>query len=160
MAGAQPSIKEPPVLSSEVNYEEYKKELQLWSLVTPLKAKQKGPAVYLSLTGNAKKAVLNLTTEELGEENGLTKIIDKLDLAFLGDENTRTFLAFKSFAEYKRTSGSSITEFLVEYEMLYSKLGTFQITLPEGVQAYFLLTAANVSEDRECLIRATCGEGV
>ena len=152
------SYKEPPVLSPDSCYEEWKKKLQLWSLVTPLKANQQGPAVYLTLTGIAEKAVVNLKIDNLKTDNGLQLIIDKLDLAFLGDANARTFLAFKRFAEYKRQSGATITDFLVEYEMLYSKLAEFQITLPEGVQAYFLLCAANVSEEKESLIRTTCGD--
>ena len=31
-------------------------------------------------------------------------------------------------------------------------------TLPEGVQSFFLLNAANVSEENERLARATCGD--
>ena len=52
----------------------------------------------------------------------------------------------------------NIIEFLVHYEYLYSKLIRFEIKLPEGVQAYFLLKAANISEENERLARATCGE--
>ena len=46
----------------------------------------------------------------------------------------------------------------MHYEFLYSKLKKFNIELPEGVQAFFLLKAANVSEENERLARATCGE--
>ena len=46
----------------------------------------------------------------------------------------------------------------MHYEYLYSKLIRFEIKLPEGVQAYFLLKAANISEENERLARATCGE--
>ena len=51
----------------------------------------------------------------------------------------------------------SITDFLVHYEYLYHKMGRFEIRLPEGVQAFLVLAAANVSEDNEKLARATCG---
>ena len=99
---ARSSIKEPPVLISEDMYEEWKKDLSLWQLVTPLAAKQQGPAVYLSLQGRARDCVRGLQTEDIGKDSGVKMITDQLDLAFLGDINSRTFSAFKKFHEYKR----------------------------------------------------------
>ena len=58
---------------------------------------------------------------ELGSENGVTLIFDKLDALFLKDKNTRAYLAFKAFYDYKRRSGVSKTEFIVRFEYLYHK---------------------------------------
>ena len=73
------------------------------------------------------------------------------------DVNTQTYLPFKVFYDYRCPSGVNITEFLVHYEYLYHKLAKYGIALPEGVQAFFLLTAVNISEENERLARATCG---
>ena len=53
-------------------------------------------------------------------------------------------------------SGVNITDFVVEFDQLYHKLAQFDMKLPDGVVAFFLLGAANVSEENGKLARATC----
>ena len=52
-------------------------------------------------------------------------------------------------------SGVNITYFVVKFDQLYHKLAQFDMKLPDGVLAFFLLNAANVSEENENLVRAT-----
>lgn len=66
------------------------------------------------------------------------------------------YMSFKEFYSYKMAAGVNINEYLVRYEFLYQKLQKFGITLPKGVQAFFVLNAANVSEENEKLARTTC----
>ena len=150
------NIKTPPILRDDSNYTEWKWDLSVWELYTDLEEKKRGPAVILSLDGIAKEACRSIPPADLGKDGGVKLITDKLDGILLKDVNTRVFLAFKDFYDYKRPSGASITEFLIRYEYLYQKLTVHNITLPEGVQAFFLLTAANISEDKERLARTTC----
>ena len=151
-------LKTPPVLESEDHYAEWKNDLEVWQLYTDLDIKKRGPAVYLTLSGRARECIRELQPAVLGSDAGVTLIINKLDTLFLKDKNTRAYLAFKAFYEYKRPSGVSITEFIVRFEYLYHKLQLFDMKLPEGVKAFFLLNAANVSEENERLARATVGD--
>ena len=48
-----------------------------------------------------------------------------------------------------------MTDFFVKFEALYNRLSKFDVKLPEGVQCFFLLNAANVTEENERLARAT-----
>ena len=155
---ANNNLKSPPVLKDEEDYLNWKQDLEIWQLYTDLDKKKQGPAVYLVLSGKSKECARSLTKEELGANDGVAKIVAKLDTLFEKDKNTQTFLTFNEFYEYRRSSGVNIIEFLVHYEFLYSKLTKLNVTLPEGVQAYFLLKAANVSDENERLARATCGE--
>ena len=82
-------------------------------------------------------------------------IIEKLDAVYLKDEATHAYCAFQEFYEYKRSAGKNFSEFIVEHEQRYHKLKQFRMELPEGVRAFFLLKAANMSEDSEKLVRAT-----
>ena len=127
-------------------------------MVTDLAKEKQGPAVYLSLTGRAKQHCRSLVPATLNVEGGVKILTDHLDGILDQDENTKVFLAFKNFYDYRRSGGTSITDFIIEYEYLYAKLGAQKIKLPEGVQAFFLLTACNVSEENEKLARATCSE--
>ena len=153
---SQQQLKTPPLLENEEHYSEWRCDLQIWLLFTDLSVAKQGPAVYLSLSGRARDCVRELTSEQIGHDDGVKTILAKLDKVFLKDDNTRAYLAFKEFYDYKRASGVNITEFLVQFEYLYHKLGKFDVKLPEGVQAFFLLNAANVSEENERLARATC----
>ena len=111
--------------------------MTIWQLFTDLKKEKHGPAVYLSLSGRARDCVRDLKPEEIGVDGGVKKITDKLDVLFLKDANTRAFLAFTEFYDYRRPSGVSITDFLGKFDYLYSKLGNFDVELPEGSESIF-----------------------
>ena len=152
------NVKMPPRLEAEDTYLEWTNDLKIWQLFTDLEIERQGPAVYLSLTGRARECVRDLTPEQISSKEGVQHITNKLDAVFKKDQNTRAYIAFKEFYDYKRTSGMTIADFIVRFEYLYHKLQQFDMKLPEGVKAFFLLNAANVSEDNEKLARATVGE--
>ena len=150
------SLRTPPILAGEESYLEWKDDIKVWELFTDLEKKKRGPAVYLSLHGSARDCVRDLTIEQIGGNEGVKSITDKLDEVFLKDKDTQTFMAFESFYNYRRTSGVNITEFLVDFGYLCNKLSKQEIVLPEGVLAFMLLKASNISIEHERLARATC----
>ena len=153
---AQLNPKTPPLLSDPEGYSNWRADLEIWEIFTDLEKKKRGPAVFLSLTGQAREYVRALGAEEVGKETGIKSIIEQLDKIFLKDSDTRAYIAFKKFYNYRRMSGVNITDFVVEFDQLYHKLAQFDMKLPDGVLAFFLLSAANVSEGNEKLARATC----
>ena len=155
---AASNMKMPPALESEEQYLEWVNDLKIWQLLTDLPKAKQGPAVYLSLTGRARECVRDITPEQLSADDGVTTITTKLDAIFKKDQNTRAYLVFKEFYDYRRSAGIPITEFFVRFEYLYHKLQQFDMKLPEGVKACFLLNAVNISDDNEKLARATVGE--
>ena len=150
------TLKTPPILQDEESYLEWKEDLLVLELFTYLEKKKRGPAVYLTLSGHAHDCVRDLELVEIGGEDGVKKIVAKLDKVFLKDKDTQTFVAFETFYNYRRSSGVSITDFLVEFEYLCHRLGKQEITLPQGVWAFLLLKASNISTENERLARATC----
>ena len=91
------SLRTPPILAGEESYLEWKEDLAVWELFTDLEKKKRGPAVYLSLTGCYRDKVRDLTVEEIGSNEGVKKITDKLDEVYLKDKDTQCFMAFESF---------------------------------------------------------------
>ena len=81
------SLALPPLFSKDSSYEDFKKELNIWKLLKSCTDKEQGPLVFRSLTGKAKTAALELTEAEIGAEDGLSKILGKLDKLFLPDDN-------------------------------------------------------------------------
>ena len=150
-------LKAPPVFSEDDDYLSWKNDITVWQMFTDLDKKKQGFAVYLAMTGRAREAVREIPTRELGADDGLTKIIQKLDSLFLKDESTRAYISFKEFHHFKRSSGEHFADFIIKFEKLYNKLVKHDMSLPEAVKAYFLLNAANMSEENEKLARTTCG---
>ena len=149
-------IKAPPVFNEEEDFLNWKNDLEVWKLFTATEKKKIGPAVYLTLTGRAREAVRDLKPADIGKETGLEEIIVKLDAVYLKDENTHAYVAFKE--SFKRASGENFSEFIAKYKHLYHKLTQYKMDLTEGVQAFFSLNAANMTEENEKLARTTAGK--
>ena len=67
-------VRNPPVLTDATQYEAWKKEVQLWQICCKYEKKEQGPALALSLRGNAREAALELTVDELNADDGVTKL--------------------------------------------------------------------------------------
>ena len=85
---AQLNPKTPPVLSDPEGYSNWRADLEIWEMFTDLEKKKRGPAVFLSLTGQAREHVRALGAEEIGKETGVKSIIEQLDKIFLKDSDT------------------------------------------------------------------------
>ena len=90
-------LKAALVLKKDDDYISWKNYTEVWQMLTDIEAKKRGPAVYLSLTTKAKKAVRVMKPLALGGDKGVEIILLKLDLLFLKDRNTRDYVAFKKF---------------------------------------------------------------
>ena len=153
------SMKSPPMYKEGISYEEFKRDLEIWQLLKVANAEQEGPLVYRTLTGKGKVACNELTIQEIGSKDGLKLIKQKLDKVYLTDENQRIFLTLDEFEKYKRSPSMTMSSFILGFEHLHSKVTAYHCTYPDGVLAYRLLKAANVSNDHEQLIRATVATG-
>ena len=95
------SLKAPPKFDPETdNYEQFKKDIQIWELLTELDAKKKGPAVYLTLQNKAREAVRNLSIADISAEGGLQTIITLIDW-------TKCILLIRTLARMRRFRNST-----------------------------------------------------
>ena len=151
------NIKNPPIFNPEENgdYISWKMDVEVWRMVTKDEKKKHGPAVYLCLQGSAREKVRSIDMTKLGTDTGYEEVIQLLDSVFLKDESTMAYIAFKTFVEYRRKTGESYQTFVVAFEKLYSEIVKHKMELPGGAKAYFLLQAANMSEENERLTRVS-----
>ena len=91
----------------------------------------------------------------LNAEDGMDKLVEKLDTLFLEDKNQSVFICYENFENYHRECNTSINDYLIQFDRHVAKLREFQITLPEPVLAYRALKSANLSPENERLIRVT-----
>ena len=145
----------PPPMREESSYEEWKKEIVIWQLVTPLPAKKQGPAILLSLQGKARELCLEMDTSDITTDKGVDAVMAKLDSLFLQDSEHLAFEAYERFEKYSRSPGMSLDDYLFEFDRLYEKVKKHGMLLPEGVLAYRLLKSASLTDAEEKLARAT-----
>ena len=119
MAGARTtSYKNPPLLTESDQYERWCKEVNLWKLCCKLDKKEQGPALALSQQGKVREAALELDIAVLSADDGVDKIIAKLDGLYLKDENQRIYIAYAEFEKFKRDPAMSIDNYINEFERL------------------------------------------
>ena len=129
----------------------------VWKMVNhETDKKQLGGMLYLSLKGKAREYVRGINENDICSDTGFDCILAKLDEIYMKETDTRAFLAAEDFISYQRESGGDIRDFMIHYDYLYGKLSEFDMVLPEGFQAMFLLRAANLSDDHTKLAKATC----
>ena len=147
----------PPTLLKD-KYSTWKKEMQIWELVTSLYKTKRAPIVFLSLKGKAREAILELDIAVLNSEDGMKNLYEKLDTLFLEDINQSAFRANETFEGYQRPPGTSLENFLIDFGLHVAKLKDFNILLPEPVLAFRALKSANLIPDNEKLVKATVGK--
>ena len=149
----------PPEFREGNNYEAYKKELEVWKLMKTCSAQDQGPFVFRSLKGRAKIAANELTVTEIGSENGLDLILGKLDKLYLTEKNQRICSVLEQFESFRRSPSMTVASFVLDFERLHNSVKGYEITYPDGVLAYRLMKAANMSKEHEQLLRATVETG-
>ena len=64
------------------SWKEYKKEIEVWASLTNLPKKKQGPVLWMSLSGKAKEVVQYMDLDEIKADDGLRKMLAKLDVFF------------------------------------------------------------------------------
>ena len=85
--------KAPPALTKDITYATWKKETSIWQLFTSLERKKQGPAIFLSLSGQAREAVSELELDKLNDDNGVKNLLEKLGKLYLKDDTHSAYEA-------------------------------------------------------------------
>ena len=150
---ANPVVAPPRLEPAE--YERWRKEMAFWELATNVPDKKRAATIFLTLSGKAREAILEMDPTTLNVDGGLTLIYGKLDKMFKVDQDQAALNAYEKFEKFTRPSSMSLTDFKVEFDRLVHQLKTHKIVLPEPVLAYRALKSANLSYENEKLVRAT-----
>ena len=151
--------KAPPRKTEDLTYENWKKEVKIWQFQSNLEKPKQGGALYLSLEGKARQTVLaEVDPDEINCDDGVKNILKALDQYYKKDESKSAYSAFDDFIKYRRDPSMSLNEFLIEFNLKCHKIENFDMKLPTGVLAYFLLACVNLSEEKMEICRATCSD--
>ena len=115
---------EPPLLNPEF-YDSWKREIQLWKLATNISPSHHAPAFFLSLTDQPRTAILKMDISLLNAEDGMDKLVEKLNTLFLEDKNQSAFICYENFENYHRERNTSINDYLIQFDRHIAKLREF-----------------------------------
>lgn len=140
------SNRNPPKFDETISYEAWKTDVEIWQELTELPKNKQALAIHLSLSGKARQASTEVGVVNLKKEDGVQCLIKKLDELFLLDKGRRQFLAFQNLYKFKRSSDTSVGEFVNEFERIYFRFTQEDMKLPDAVMAFMLLVACDLSE--------------
>lgn len=85
--------------------------------------KKKEPQPYLTLTREAKEAVLNMEINKLTDKKGVKNPITVLDLdqMYFKDESVQAYDAYETFEKFVRPHDMNIEDYVIKFEQLHFK---------------------------------------
>jgi hypothetical protein len=140
------------------SWKEYKKEVDVWATLTNLSKSKQGPALWMALKGKAKQAIQDMEIDEIKADNGMEKMLEKLDAIFKTDDNQAAYLTYRDFETFVRPYDMNIQDFIIKFESLNSQIKKHNMVLPDGVLAYRFLHSVNLKDEEMKLCRATITE--
>ena len=112
---------------------------------------------YTWRTWKARQAVLSgVDRDKIKSDTGLKEIVTCLNELYDKDKSQSAFAAYDDFTNFRRSKNASIQDYIVEFNLKYNKIKTYDMTLPDAVIAYYLLKCANLTEEQTNLCKATC----
>ena len=149
------SYKASPALNKCNTYEQWLKELEIWQCFTDIPKAKQAPAIFLTLEGKAREAVLELDVANLSCDDGVKNLTTRLDKLYSKDKAQQAYEAYDDFERFKRPENMPMAEFINEFERLLNKTKLHGCTMSDNILAYRVLKSANLSLPHEQLARAT-----
>ena len=155
------SLQPPSFVSDTKTYEEYKRELEGWALVTSVEKKKQAIVVALSIPdsadGNIKQKIFaEKTKEELNVDDGMKILTDFLDKIYLKDPFVEAYEKYMKWSGLRRKSSQKVEEFILEYNSVCKEAVSKGIGDFEVIKAFKLLDASRL----ECVERQLVFSGV
>lgn len=153
------NYKQPPKFDEKgMTYEQWKNEVSIWELVTDIEPKKRALAIALTLTGKAKETALEVEVKVLNAEDGVKKLVGKLDTVLKKHDSDADYEAYTAFDSFRRSSGMKMSDYIYDFENKYSVCKKRKMELPSAVMAFKLLDNAGLSDTEKQLAMTACGE--
>ena len=143
------NLQPPSYVSETKTYEEYKRELNGWALVTNVEKSKQAIVVALSIPddaeGNIKQKIFaELTNEELNVDDGMKKLLDFLDKIYLKDPFVEAYEKYMKWNGLYRRGSQKVEEFILEYVSVCKEAESKGIGDFEVIKAFKLLDASRL----------------
>ena len=116
-----------PQFNENNDFDQWQNEMEIWKMVTDMPLEKQGPVTYLSLSQKV-KTQCGLTKETLAKNDGLDQLITKLRELYAASKEQSMFAAYEKFENFCRPENMKITDYINEFERMYSILKNYKIT--------------------------------
>ena len=142
---------EPPAFVSETkSYEQYKKDLYMWSRITSIPKKNQAEVVVYNMEGHRsrikEKIVLNIGDKIESAEDGIDQLVKFLDTIYKKDEMANAWDKYKNFQKISRTDDIPINDFIAEFEKEYILAKSAGCVYSDTLIAFRLLEATVLND--------------
>ena len=120
-----------PPFREDQDFDNWMHELDLWQDVTEQKKEKQASIVYLSLPVKARQGCSAITKAELQSADGMKILTDKLRELYAVDKDQAMFNAYEKFEEFRRSPGMSMSDYINEFEHLYTKLKSYNVDMQQ-----------------------------
>ena len=121
----------PPLLTKSKAYEHWLKHLRLWHTHSQLTGPRQAAALILSLEGDAQDATLRVPEEEINKDDGVDKMILKLNELYKTDSILSKFQTLEAFKTFKHTSIMPLEKLINKFDRRLYNVKTFGTTMAE-----------------------------
>ena len=159
-------LKTPVFDGSPVDFDAYQRDVQLWTLATPLRPDQRAPSLVLHLKGKARQISQNMLMEELNQDAGVEYFLEFLRINLRLSNMHYAFELFNKLTNLRRggestlsqrgervTSVLDIDSYINEFYHLGTQLHQIGIVLPEAVTTLILINQANLNNRERNLVQ-------
>ena len=121
-------------------------------MLSGLDKNQRASAIMLT---KALNAALQIPETDLAQENGVDALLSRFDTLHLKDEHYDKFRVLENCENDQLPQTMSIPDFLHEFDIKCFKVKEYGITMLDDLLGFHLIKAANLSSDKQELIKAT-----
>ena len=143
------NIQPPSFVSDVKSYAEYKEDLERWSRLTSLDKKLQAEMVVYYLDGHPSRIKEKIVThfgDKLQVETGVKDLIKFLDSIYSKDDMADVWDKYKRFSDHRRKSDETMSDFLPDWTMCYSKLKATGCDYSDSILGLKLLEDAQLSD--------------
>lgn len=152
------NYKVPPKFDETRPYECWKNEVNVWKRITELDKKKQALAIALGLEGRAREIAMEISADQLDQDDGMETLLAKLDGVFLREEKDRTYEAYSHFDRISKDSSVSMEDYIIDFEQRYNRMKKYNMALPDAVLAFKLLDTACLDRKDRQLALTACTE--
>ena len=102
-----------PILEDEKSYDQWRNEISVWQLVTELKPDKQALAVTLCLPRKARQTALEIDAKELNKDDGMTRLLTKLDSVFKKETVDEAYDTYHAFGKFTRSNQDTMSDYIV-----------------------------------------------
>ena len=123
---------------------------------TDISKNKKAIGIALSLTGDKREVAFSLPMSDLKADDGVEKLLQKLQEVFDVNSIDKSFADFLSFVNLRRSARMSINDYIIQFDRLNNSLKTHKLLFPDNILAAFLLHGASLEvHERQMILTAT-----